>query len=88
MSSHTRRLRHLNNDTKHCILTSSRCVLQRHSLFVWQKPTSVKMFGSYPYPPNLYEHNTVGFINMMARRWGHLSRDVSTRSSWPARPTR
>lgn len=66
-SSHTRQLRNLNNDIEHSILASSRCALQRYSLFVWQKQTSVKMFGSYPYPPNLYEDNTVEFINVLVK---------------------
>lgn len=65
--SHTRKLRNLNNDTEAAILRSERCSLQRYSLFVWQKQTSVKMFGSYPYPPNLYEDNTIEFINVLVK---------------------
>jgi DNA modification methylase len=66
-SSHTRHLKNLNNDIEFSILHSGRCKLQRYSLFIWQKQTTVKMFGSYPYPPNLYEDNTVEFINVFVK---------------------
>ena len=66
-SSHTRHLKNLNNDIEYSILYRGRCTLQRYSLFVWQKQTSVKMFGSYPYPPNLYEDNTIEFINVFVK---------------------
>ncbi len=66
-NSHTRKLRNLNNDIETSILHSPRCSLQRYSLFIWQKQTSVKMFGSYPYPPNLYEDNTIEFINVFVK---------------------
>ncbi|HUT32724.1 MAG TPA: site-specific DNA-methyltransferase [Planctomycetota bacterium] len=65
--SHTRQLKNLNNDIEFTILRGGRCSLQRYSLFVWQKQTSVKMFGSYPHPPNLYEDNTVEFINVFVK---------------------
>lgn len=65
--SHTRQLKNLNSDIEYSILSSGRCALQRYSLFIWQKQTSVKMFGSYPYPPNLYEDNTVEFINVLVK---------------------
>jgi len=66
-SSHTRHLKNLNSDIEFSILHGGRCKLQRYSLFIWQKQTSVKMFGSYPYPPNLYEDNTVEFINVLVK---------------------
>ena len=66
-SSHTRHLKNLNNDIEFTILHSGRCKLPRYSLFIWQKQTSVKMFGSYPYPPNLYEDNTIEFINVFVK---------------------
>ncbi len=66
-SSHTRQLRNLNNDIESSILHSGQCTLRRYGLFIWQKQTSVKMFGSYPYPPNLYEDNTVEFINVFVK---------------------
>lgn len=34
----------------------------RYGLFVWQKQTSKMMFGSYPFPPNIIENNTVEFM--------------------------
>lgn len=62
---HTRYLQNINNDVEHTILTNT--ALQRFSLYVWEKQTSVKMFGSYPYPPNLYEDNTIEFINVFVK---------------------
>jgi len=63
---HTRHLKNLAADIEHTILAEIPS-LQRFSLFVWQKQTTVKMFGSYPYPPNLYEDNTVEFINVFVK---------------------
>jgi DNA modification methylase len=51
--SHTRHLKNINNDIERSILENIPG-LQRFSLYIWQKQTSVKMFGSYPYPPNIY----------------------------------
>ena len=81
-NSHTRKLRNLSNDIEFTILHSARCSLQRYSLFVWQKQTSVKMFGSYPYPPNLYEDNTIEFINVFVKagRPRRLPKAVKERS--------
>lgn len=62
-NQHTRHLKNINNDIEQNILRNVRS-LKRYSLFVWQKQTTVKMFGSYPYPPNLYEDNTIEFINV------------------------
>ncbi|GAI42770.1 unnamed protein product, partial [marine sediment metagenome] len=53
-------------DIEHTILASLPR-LQRYGLFVWQKQTSTKMFGSYPYPPNIYEDNTIEFINVFVK---------------------
>ena len=80
--SHTRQLKNLNNDIEYSILSRGRCSLQRYSLFIWQKQTSVKMFGSYPYPPNLYEDNTVEFINVFVKpgKPRRLPRAVKERS--------
>jgi DNA modification methylase len=63
---HTRHLKNLSSDIEHTILSAIPS-LQRFSLFVWQKQTTVKMFGSYPYPPNIYEDNTVEFINVLVK---------------------
>jgi DNA modification methylase len=59
-------LKNINNDIERSILKNIPD-LQRFSLYIWQKQTSVKMFGSYPYPPNIYEDNTVEFINVYVK---------------------
>jgi DNA modification methylase len=62
---HTRHLKNLNNDIEATILRE--LSLQRFSLYVWQKQTTEKMFGSYPYPPNIFEQNTIEFINVFVK---------------------
>lgn len=62
---HTRHLKNINNDVERTILDNTE--MQRYSLFVWQKQTSKLMFGSYPYPGNLLENNTVEFINVLVK---------------------
>ncbi|MGB9625712.1 MAG: DNA-methyltransferase [Phycisphaerae bacterium] len=64
---HTRHLKNINNDIEAAILHDAECDLERYSLYIWQKQTSVKMFGSYPYPPNIYEDNTIEFINVFVK---------------------
>ncbi len=64
--SHTRHLKNINNDIEHSILENIP-ELHRFSLYIWQKQTSVKMFGSYPYPPNIYEDNTIEFTNVYVK---------------------
>jgi DNA modification methylase len=58
------------------------CGLTRYSLFIWQKQTTEKMFGSYPYPPNIYEDNTIEFINVFVKpgRPRKLSRAIKEAS--------
>ncbi len=63
---HTRHYKNISNDIEFSVLESD-LPLHRYSLFVWQKQTTVKMFGSYPYPPNIYEDNTVEFINVFVK---------------------
>lgn len=63
---HTRHLKNISSDIEHTILTTVGD-LERYSLFVWQKQTTEKMFGSYPYPPNIYEDNTIEFINVFVK---------------------
>ena len=41
--------------------------LARYGLFVWQKQTSKMMFGSYPFPGNILENNTVEFIHVYVK---------------------
>jgi len=62
---HTRHLKNLANDIEATILP--RLSLERFSLYVWQKQTTEKVFGSYPYPPNLFEQNTIEFINVLVK---------------------
>jgi DNA modification methylase len=64
--NHTRHLKNINNDIEHSILENIP-KFERFSLYIWQKQTSVKMFGSYPYPPNIYEDNTIEFINVYVK---------------------
>ncbi|MGR3310482.1 MAG: DNA-methyltransferase [Candidatus Brocadiales bacterium] len=63
---HTRHIKNISNDIEQTILLNIKG-LKRYSLFIWQKQTSVKMFGSYPYPPNIYEDNTIEFINVFTK---------------------
>lgn len=62
---HTRELKNLNNDIEATILQYTN--LRRFSLYIWQKQTTEKMFGSYPFPPNIYENNTIEFINVFVK---------------------
>ncbi|RJP30913.1 MAG: site-specific DNA-methyltransferase [Candidatus Omnitrophota bacterium] len=62
---HTRHLKNICNDIEAAILSETN--LERFSLFTWQKQTSKLMFGSYPYPGNLLENNTIEFINVYVK---------------------
>lgn len=80
-NQHTRHLKNINNDIEATILKNVPG-LERYSLFVWQKQTSKKMFGSYPYPPNIYEDNTIEFINVFVKQGAppHLEQDAKQAS--------
>ena len=65
-SIHTRKLLNLSSDIEQKVL-SANTKLNRFSLYIWQKQTSKKMFGSYPYPPNIYEDNTIEFISIFVK---------------------
>ncbi len=65
-SQHTRHLKNIAFDIEGTILNEFP-TLHRYSLFVWKKQTTTKMFGSYPYPPNIYEDNTIEFINVYVK---------------------
>ncbi len=65
-STHTRKLLNISSDIERKILDAN-IGLHRFSLYIWQKQTSKKMFGSYPYPPNIYEDNTIEFINVLVK---------------------
>lgn len=65
-STHTRKLLNISADIERKVLDSN-LGLHRFSLYIWQKQTTKKMFGSYPYPPNIYEDNTIEFINILVK---------------------
>lgn len=65
IEQHTRHLKNIAFDMEARILTETD--LARYSLFVWQKQTSKMMFGSYPYPGNILENNTIEFINVFVK---------------------
>ncbi|HEY1932630.1 MAG TPA: site-specific DNA-methyltransferase [Acetobacteraceae bacterium] len=65
IAQHTRHLKNIAFDMEAAILTATD--LARYSMFVWQKQTSKMMFGSYPYPGNIIENNTVEFINVYVK---------------------
>ena|ERR1051326_2643849 len=61
----TRHLKNIAADIEHRILRETD--LARYGLFVWQKQTSKMMFGSYPFPGNILENNTVEFIHVYVK---------------------
>ena len=63
--THTRMLIDLYSDIKQRI--EQKTPLKLFSLYVWEKQTTEKMFGSYPYPPNLYERNYIEFIAVFVK---------------------
>ncbi len=63
--SHTRVLVDLYSDIKQRI--EAKTALRLFSLYVWEKQTTEKMFGSYPFPPNLYERNYIEFIAVFVK---------------------
>jgi modification methylase len=64
-SQHTRELKDIAGDIRKTITDSG--MLNLYSVYIWQKQTTTKMFGSYPYPPNIYEDNTVEFIHVFVK---------------------
>ncbi len=62
---HTRHLKNLAADLEQTILLETE--LHRYGLFVWQKQTSKMMFGSYPFPGNILENNTIEFIHVYVK---------------------
>ncbi|MBI5479101.1 MAG: site-specific DNA-methyltransferase [Deltaproteobacteria bacterium] len=63
--THTRVLADLYSDMKGRI--ERHTPLRLYSLYVWEKQTTEKMFGSYPFPPNLYERNYVEFVAVFVK---------------------
>jgi DNA modification methylase len=87
IQQHTRHLKNIAFDMEHKILAETD--LERYSLFIWQKQTSKMMFGSYPYPGNIIESNTIEFINVYVKagKPPKFDRDVKdanelSRSEW------
>jgi modification methylase len=64
-ATHTRVLVDLYSDIKRRI--EMQTCLRLVSLYIWEKQTTEKMFGSYPYPPNLYERNYIEFIAVFVK---------------------
>lgn len=62
---HTRHLKDIAGDIGQMIV--SRTDLDRYGLFIWQKQTSKMMFGSYPFPGNIIENNTIEMINVYVK---------------------
>jgi DNA modification methylase len=62
----TRHIKNINNDIEKSILQN--LDLRLFGLYIWQKQTSKLMFGSYPYPGNLLENNTIEFINVYVKK--------------------
>lgn len=65
IKQHTRHLKNIAFDIEHKLLEETD--LARYAVFVWQKQTSKMMFGSYPYPGNIIENNTIEFINVYVK---------------------
>lgn len=65
IEQHTRHLKNIAFDNEARIISETD--LERYGLFVWQKQTSKMMFGSYPYPGNILENNTIEFINVYVK---------------------
>lgn len=65
IEQHTRHLKNIAFDNEARILAETD--LERYGLFIWQKQTSKMMFGSYPFPGNIIENNTIEFINVYVK---------------------
>jgi DNA modification methylase len=63
--THTRVLLDLYSDLKARIERAT--ALRLYGFYVWEKQTTEKMFGSYPFPPNLYERNYVEIIAVFVK---------------------
>ena len=62
---HTRELKDIAGDIRNSIVAAG--LMNLFSVYIWQKQTTTKMFGSYPFPPNIYEDNTVEFIHVYVK---------------------
>jgi modification methylase len=87
IEQHTRHLKNIASDNESRILSGTD--LERYGLFIWQKQTSKMMFGSYPYPGNILENNTIEFINVYVKpgkppKFDEEAKEANklTRSEW------
>ena len=60
-----RHIKNINNDIDSWLMQNTSFL--RYGLYIWQKQTSKMMFGSYPYPPNILENNTIEFLSVYAK---------------------
>lgn len=65
IAQHTRHLKDIAGDMARMIV--ERTTMERYAVFIWQKQTSKMMFGSYPFPGNIIENNTIEFINVFVK---------------------
>lgn len=72
-TQHTRHIKNINTDIEFSILKETN--LKRYDMYIWQKQTSKLIFGSYPYPGNIYAQNTIEFINIFVKDGEPLKRD-------------
>lgn len=63
--THTRMILDLYADIRQDLLQNTE--FQAYSLYIWEKQTTEKMFGSYPFPPNLYENNFIEYIAVFVK---------------------
>lgn len=60
-----RHIKNINNDIDMWLMNNTPFL--RYSVYIWQKQTSKMMFGSYPYPPNILENNTIEFLSVYVK---------------------
>lgn len=60
-----RHIKNISNDIDAWIMQHTE--FHRYGLYIWQKQTSKMMFGSYPFPPNIFENNTIEFLSVFVK---------------------
>jgi DNA modification methylase len=65
IKQHTRHIKDISGDIGRMIVEQTD--FERYGQFVWQKQTSKMMFGSYPFPGNIIENNTIEMINVYVK---------------------
>ena len=68
---HNRDILNIYSDIEHSILCGIPG-MRLMDVYVWNRvnPSKRLMFGSYPYPRNLYAQNTVEFVGALSKRAG------------------